>query len=708
MSTWLINDVTPESLGLTVVGGNFRSGSASSIRLRRVSDFDASEILGGYNGAVIIKRNGSVFFKGKVRTIPKSADDSNESQEYLVEDAWSEMERTVYQEAWATGGGSSTVLMPRVYLGVSAAGSELSIGGQIREAIDFAHSAGIDIQVGTIPEGMILWPTEVDCISIAEVIRTSLQYYPDWLPWIDHTTTPPTFNVTPRATAAAMSLAVSDCRNFDVTEIQDRLPDVVRIVYVTASEVDGSIYRDYAVDKYPLDGDDSGPGVLCTTVDLQGVKSQIQKQQVQCRHIPTTISDSTLDAKNWLKHQYPCLNGVATSKFEVTSWELALVPETEDPPDPINPSSTRLGGPGTTITLSDLPRQLVKGTIPEWARRKVGRVHITWSIAPASGATGAENKAIDKVPPGLTVTATNAVTRIYKSLASWTPGESAPSGIAEAYYNTIHNGAKYEGSVAILTADLTPPWHGKKLNITGGVAGWSTMASPIHSVGWDADTEEATISFGPTPEYGFADFMQYLHLLRGRTASWISSSERTSSTHGNELGASAGGDSVGPFDGPNDVTDAAAAAAATTGPFRLSVAIDGSDWKWTVSATGSSITDGTNGAAIDLSTAGFGTAHTFSTTTAIVLKATVSSSLVLTDWTLAAVSDSDEVGFNSATPPVQNEIRLLIGKVSYTSGSPSTAAALQACFSAQRITHGFLNGCLVKVFESAPTNASNL
>ena len=155
-------------------------------------------------------------------------------------------------------------------------------------------------------------------------------------------------------------------------------------------------------------------------------------------------------------------------------------------------------------------------------------------------------------------------------------------------------------------------------------------------------------------------------------------------------------------------------------PFKLTTSISEGTMYWSVAQTNSSVMDGTNGDAIDLGPSGadwasgaikFNVETSISTTKYIVLKAAVDTDLVITDWTLAAVDAADavEVGDDGGTSPVQEEIRLLIGKVTIdTSPDPDTITASQAVFSAQRITHGLLNGMAVKVFESAPIQIDNL
>jgi len=88
-------------------------------------------------------------------------------------------------------------------------------------------------------------------------------------------------------------------------------------------------------------------------------------------------------------------------------------------------------------------------------------------------------------------------------------------------------------------------------------------------------------------------------------------------------------------------------------PFMLSVEYDGSDWNWQVSSYQSSVTDGTNGDVIDLSTALFDTPTAIEATKYIVLQATVGSELALSSWTVLAVdlADADEVNMSALPDP---------------------------------------------------------
>lgn len=567
MSTWLINGSSPEDLGLRLVGGEFRTGGASTVTLERVCDFDAAESL-NYNDAVTITRDGVTFFQGTCRQIPKSATSESEGHGYLIEDAWADLERTVYQEPWGCHGG--TFLSPTVVLGMNSAGTRIGVGTQIIEAINFAADSGVNIQAGTIPAGMMLWPSEVSGMSCAEVIRTTLRYYPDWVAWIDHSTSPPTFNVTPRATATARTLAVTSCTAFDVTKTSDRVPDCVRIVFLTANMVDDEVYRDGTVQKYPLDGADSGPGVLTTVIELAGMRMQREKQQIQVRELPT---DQTT-AKAYLKLKFPTIATVPDTAFNVTEWVDTVIPDDETLPPAIDTKLERKKGE----TRTHLPNELVRGSIPEWLQKRVGKVLVDFTVVPTATATEADRKLLSKLPADFTVVATNAETKIYKGVSSYTAGDQAPAGIAQAYYETLANGCYFEGRASLIEQDVgATRWHGSVLNISGGVAEWATMKAPIHAVSWDLQSQNVDIHFGPNPDYAVQDFLEFLRLLNKRPNTEYTLAERTSDKLGSEAGISAKGDSIGPFDTPETATGHPADA---LGQFEVNdLWNDGGTWK---------------------------------------------------------------------------------------------------------------------------------
>jgi len=314
-------------------------------------------------------------------------------------------------------------------------------------------------------------------------------------------------------------------------------------VFLTANMVDGEIYRDGSVQKYPLDGADSGPGVLTTVIELAGLQMQREKQQIQVRELPEDKSA----AKAYLKLKFPQIAAIDNTKFAITEWVTTVIPDDETLPPPIDTKLERKKGENRT----HLPNELIRGTIPEWLQKRVGKVLVDFTVIIANTATEEEKKLLLKLPPDFIVVATNAETKIYKGISSYVAGDQAPEGIAQAYYETLAAGCYFEGSATLIEQDVgATRWHGSVLNLSGGVSEWATMKAPIHAVTWDIQSQKVTISFGPNPDYAIQDFLEYLRLLNKRPHNDITPAERTGNTLGSEDGISAAGDSVGPFDVP--------------------------------------------------------------------------------------------------------------------------------------------------------------
>ena len=544
---WLINGSTPAALALRVVRGSFRTQTASTITLARLALYDAAESL-SVGDAVTLTRDGTKFFQGKVANISKAATGPGEGQDLEITDAWADLESTVYQENWYYGDTPTAIAMPRAILGLRWVTDEFercTVGQQIAEIVTYAAAAGVDITVGTIPSGETMLPTEISNMSCAEAIRQCLRFHPDWIPWLDHTTTVPTFNITAAASMTAVTVALDggSVADFACTRRDDLLPDAVRLVYEYASTIDEEVYRAVAVDKYPALGPDEGPRVLCSTIPMAGANLQIQKSRIQTRTIPTA-TDST-GVKAWLKLHHPHLADVADGHFTVSTLSAALESDADAHPDPVNPNAPRL----SVSAVSDIPRELLRGQIEDWMRKKVGRVIVTAKIAEAAGATDAEKEAIAKGTPPVSFTATKATTKIYKGLSQYVAAEDVPTGIAQATYTAILASMTYQGFVRIIASDVAATvWLGKKIHLSGGVTAWASMGAPVHSADWDIDRGEVRVSFGPVPHLAPDDFLELQRMFRAAPVTWCAPDERGSPTLGSTSGPSRKGEVVGGYD----------------------------------------------------------------------------------------------------------------------------------------------------------------
>ncbi|MCW1886204.1 hypothetical protein OKA04_15810 [Luteolibacter flavescens] len=547
-ANWAINGQSLAALGLEFAGGTFNTGTASIMTLRRVADMDEADVL-AWGAAVTLTRDGVPFFQGKVDSLPTSATGTSEGQDIEIVDAWQELEQTTYKESWGAGAGS--VMLPVAILGRRSNGSACTDAEQIREAVDYAASVGVAIQMGSVPAGLPLWQTEVRNITVAEVIRVSLRFHPDWVPWIDHSTSPPTLNITARSAMATRTIDIAggEVESVKIRRRDDLKPDAVQILYLNATIIDGTTFRDWIEDRFPEAGPSAGPRVISNVIELAGAQMQFQKQRIKTRPLPTNHGEM----REWLKKKYPQLKDVLDAHWNVKMLSKELVPEpdAEDDPDPepVNPRARRI----TVESVDDLPRELVKGSIEDWMRRKVGRVRIGYNLQISPNASAASRKALEPIASkvALSPVATNAITKIYKGVTQWVDGETAPAGIAEEVYNSLL-AYQFEGSITTVAEDVTGDrFHGCKINVAGGKGEWASMGAMVHAVSFDIAKGAMTIGLGPSHWSAAQDIMDLKRMLRGRGVTWMSEAERTSNELGAEGEPGSKGDTVTGFDIPD-------------------------------------------------------------------------------------------------------------------------------------------------------------
>ena len=124
---WSINGTPVSTMGLKVVSGEKIAHGVSKMRLERVANFDAPQIL-SYGQEVSITCTGPTggtlqYFQGKVAKVPKQGSGSSEGQSYEIQDAWADIEKTIYMEPWGVGVGA--VLFPKLIFGTDKDGNRI-------------------------------------------------------------------------------------------------------------------------------------------------------------------------------------------------------------------------------------------------------------------------------------------------------------------------------------------------------------------------------------------------------------------------------------------------------------------------------------------------------------------------------------------------------------------------------------------------------
>jgi hypothetical protein len=391
-----------------------------------------------------------------------------------------------------------------------------------------------------------LWPSEARNQSCEAIIIGELRFHPDWVAWIDHSTETPTFHARVKTSLDAVTIDIADeeVESQSFAEVKRTVPNGVSIVYESASTIDGEVYRTGYLDEA---GTTTGRRVIRAMFDLEGIGMSIQKSRIQTRTLPTDGASMTA----YFKKKFPELAAMPDGAFSWSNVTFGLVAE-ETMPDPINSRATRIA----KTTAADLPRELVSGSVEDWMRVKVGKVLMTYDLKIIGTPNAAQKKILanfEGLGKTVSVTATNATTKIYKGISSFTAGEGRPTGLAAAVYAAATE-QQFEGNVVTVHEEVPAGrWHGKKLSLVDGettlVAG-----AVIHSASVDVEGGKLTLDFGPMPYLSAGDFLDLQRILNGRPVSWYSTAERTSNTLGASASGSAQGDNVGGFNHPNTTT----------------------------------------------------------------------------------------------------------------------------------------------------------
>lgn len=484
------------------------------------------------------------YYTGRVQETPKNAGRDSETRTLFLADAWQDLEEVIYQEEWPIGGGA--VLYPRCILGRDAAGELITTGEQIGEVIDYAISQGVSITKGTIDTGLQLWPSEARNMSCESVIVEQLRFHPDWACWLDHSTSPPTFHARVKGSLDTIAIDIADesIEGFGFAEVVRNVPNGVRIIYESAANIDGEVFRDAYLDTA---GDTTGRKVMQAMLDLEGIQMQFQKSRIQTRTMPTNAASM----KAYFKLKWPELADVPDAAFDFSNVSFTLVAE-EDHPPAVCPKATRL----TVESAADLPRELVSGSIEDWMQKKVGRVVVKYDLEIIGSPPADLKKILDNFKgtgKSFSVTATNAVTKRYKGISSFTEGEGRPEGLAAAIFAAA-TAQQHEGSVATVAEDVPAGrFHGKTLVLMNGET-TIMPATVIHSAGFDIESGRMSLDFGPLPYLSSGDFLELQRLFRRRPATWMSQAERTSNELGAEAKPGSKGDTVSGYDQPQTVT----------------------------------------------------------------------------------------------------------------------------------------------------------
>jgi hypothetical protein len=483
---------------------------------------DADPIF-AYGSTIRLFQNGTPWFYGRVVEIPGRASAKAEDQFYRVAGPWWYLENLVFQQTWQTTNGIDVTLIPtnksRLILSQAVDGTKLATGAAIAEVLAYATARGVPITVGTITPNAIAPYAEALDRSCAEVIRNFLRWTPDAMAAFDYTTTPyPTLSIHLRADAASLTLPAygAPISVLDLTPRHDLQAPAVVLKFEQTNDIDNDTFTSLIVQPAPSTATGDELGALVMTLSLEGARATYQKQPVQTAVIPQ--SDTTPGVIDWWKTKFPWLNDFDDSDLTVVSGTQVVAIE--------NPSAY----PG--ITLSNVPNELLSGSISAWMELNVAPLLVTATLQFTGTATTESSAVFDAMNQRIVYTrvmGTNAETQTYSRLTSETEAEPVPTGLAQALYNAV-SVLQYDGVLELTEQECSGvAVPGLLLNLSGGRTEWATMAAQIQRVEEMIDLGQTRITVGPAKHLGHPQLTTWLRANRNRRISYRLS-ERTSGT----------------------------------------------------------------------------------------------------------------------------------------------------------------------------------
>jgi hypothetical protein len=462
---------------------------------------DRTYSLGSYSG-------GTIWFQGKVASFRRAGNGKAQRIDYRIVGPWWDLERLVFQQQWQiTTDGTTYTGYPcsDVYLGLSPTNTPYTAGQQINEALTYAITCGINLQIGTIDPTTPIVPYNVRDLTIAEVLVQMCRWTPDAVAFFDYTTSPPTLNIRQLSLGNLPNVAVPpdgvSLRDIALTPRYDlQLPAVI-IRYKSTGVVNGVPYVTITTDVAPGTATGHEVGAAVFTVDLYGIQRTDVRANLNC--VACNAQSTTPSLRNaWWKLHDPLLGSDKIANLSISS--AVVVDDTL-----------------TAINLATYPNELIDGQVASWMNM-AGTPISTVKAQVKSLATydlyadSAQKVLLQK---GRTkelsthVKLTNGITGQYWATQSYTTGETAPTGWAAAIL-AAHATLQYDGSFTLVGAAV-PSSIGMGNSITLTFGAQTLPRLLIQSITEEPHMGRMSITVGHAKHLGITDI---INILRGNRA----------------------------------------------------------------------------------------------------------------------------------------------------------------------------------------------
>ncbi|MDR1255763.1 MAG: hypothetical protein LBJ94_02470 [Puniceicoccales bacterium] len=436
------------------------------------SIFDEPIFAGG--STIKIYRDGEKWFDGVISQTPVYGSAKLENHSYEASGAWWFLENLIYQQAWKMPVDSqdpdsqlTNVYKGHVILGQDLSGEKITIGAQIADIVNYAHSCGANLALGEIDIAVQIPFDECKDLSCADAIRRLLRWVPDTACFIDYSTTVPEISFKRRGQMETISLDLleGDVEQFSIQPRQDLCVPAVVLKFERSNSANGKAWKTVSVQKYPTNAAETGFKTLVLTINLEGMKST---------HIAQRITSAAIDVSSlsWWTQHVPWL-----SKFSNVSI-------------------------GDVDRISALPHELVDGTVADWMEKTVEDDLIHASVSYQN-----DDIAVIDQDIAVKIRATDAETGSYSKLMSLLTAEEVPDNLAQSIFESVGI-LQYDGNLTLVGREVANKYEQFLLNFTSGRTEWEGANATVQEVIDRLDRGEVYIKFGPAKHLGAADLVE--------------------------------------------------------------------------------------------------------------------------------------------------------------------------------------------------------
>lgn len=536
-----------------------RSRAASTFTVTLAGGDPAADPAIPFEGAVTIYDGSTIIFQGRRTDVNGNARGKNRSQTMVFSDPWYDLERTIYKQVWNQAGGgtftSSRVFLFQAISTPSTPWTQWTVAQQITDIIDWAASAGANVQAGTIDPALLPPVYYMKAPTCAQAINKCIESLADVATHWDYTSNPPTLHVRIRQNRTPVILPYAN--GFPLgsgtqvhlsTDIRPR-PDlqipVVQFDYQSTGDVSGISYVSFAKDTYPIGGNPNVLRGLTCPVDLRGATRHVAKGAITAASINVLSTGFWTDKKNDL------------AKSNISG--LTIV----DVGAGVNAGSGHPNGvyvkdtSGSNISLATYPYEFKNGQVAPWMVDGSGNpIKVIEAIVTAvvsytvkdvaNGVVVTHNVTNQPITTRVKLTNSPVGTTTYSATASASDPELPLANLAYLYWCSVNN-VPINAPGGVITPPGTPPaitnpynlqWEGEHtiieqgnistyydcgntLNLDdsdGGNVSWLTMAADIYEVRYDFYSGTTTIRFGPHKYLSADQFFQQAMMFVTRIA----------------------------------------------------------------------------------------------------------------------------------------------------------------------------------------------